>query len=146
MQVLSNEVFDKVFTIVKYAMADLEIVDGRGVSVPKWADLFYARSDHELIDTHLPCLSMRQIGAPQIGNDLMRDTQNGVNSTFQVDAYSNKSYDEAYSIMNDAGDVFIRLGYALTYGVEEMPTNSESLWRFTARFNRVIGANETLAL
>lgn len=143
---LSNEVFDKVFTIVKYAMADLEIVDGRGVSVPKWADLFYARSDHELIDTHLPCLSMRQIGAPQIGNDLMRDTQNGVNSTFQVDAYSNKSYDEAYSIMNDAGDVFIRLGYALTYGVEEMPTNSESLWRFTARFNRVIGANETLAL
>ena len=143
---LSNEVFDKVFTIVKYAMADLEIVDGRGVSVPKWADLFYARSDHELIDTHLPCLSMRQIGAPQIGNDLMRDTQNGVNSTFQVDAYSNKSYDEAYSIMNDAGDVFIRLGYALTYGVEEMPTDSESLWRFTARFNRVIGANETLAL
>jgi len=144
--VLSNEVFDKVFTIVKYAMADLEIVDGRGVSVPKWADLFYARSDHELIDTHLPCLSMRQIGAPQIGNDLMRDTQNGVNSTFQVDAYSNRSYDEAYSIMNDAGDVFIRLGYALTYGVEEMPTDSESLWRFTARFNRVIGANETLAL
>ena len=143
---LSNEVFDKVFTIVKYAMADLEIVDGRGVSVPKWADLFYARSDHELIDTHLPCLSMRQIGAPQIGNDLMRDTQNGVNSTFQVDAYSNRSYDEAYSIMNDAGDVFIRLGYALTYGVEEMPTDSESLWRFTARFNRVIGANETLAL
>jgi len=146
MQVLSNEVFEKVFTIVKYAMDDLEIVDGRGVSVPKWADLFYAQSDHELIDTHLPCLSMRQIGAPQIGNDLMRDTQNGVNSTFQVDAYSNKSYDEAYSIMNDAGDIFIRLGYALTYGVEEMPTKSESLWRFTARFNRVIGANETLAL
>ena len=142
----SNEVFDKVFTIVKYAMADLEIVDGRGVSVPKWADLFYARSEHELIDTSLPCLSMRQIGAPQIGNDLMRDTQNGVDSTFQVDAYSNKSYDEAYNIMNDAGDIFIRLGYALRFGIQEMPTDSESLWRFTARFNRVIGANETLAL
>ena len=143
---LSNEVFDKVFTIVKYAMGDLEIIDGRGVSVPKWADLFYARSDHELIDTQLPCLSMVQISAPQIGNDLMRDTQNGVDSTFQVDAYSNKSYDEAYSIMNDAGDVFIRLGYALTFGFQEMPTDSESLWRFTARFNRVVGANETLAL
>ena len=142
---LSNEVFDKVYTIVKYAMGDLEIVvDGK--SVPKWADLFYARSEHELKETSLPCLSMRQIGAPQVGNDLMRDTQNGVNSTFQVDVYSNKSYDEAYDILNDAGDIFIRLGYALTYGFEEIPTSSESLWRFTARFNRVIGANETLAL
>lgn len=142
---LSNEVFDKVFTIVKYAMGDLEIVVDEK-SVPKWADLFYARSEHELRETALPCLSMRQIGAPQVGNDLMRDTQNGVNSTFQVDVYSNKSYDEAYDILNDAGDIFIRLGYSLTYGFEEIPTGSESLWRFTARFNRVIGANETLAL
>ena len=120
------------------------IVDGKTQS--KWADLNYSRSEHELEETALPCLSMIQIGAPQIGNDLMRDAQNGVNSTFQIDAYSNKSYDEAYSIMNDAGDIFISLGYSLTFGIQEMPTDSESLWRFTARFSRVIGANDTLAL
>lgn len=142
---LSNEVFDKVFTIVKYAMGDLEIVVDEK-SVPKWADLFYARSDHEVIETSLPCLYMRQIGAPQIGDDLLRDVQHGVNSTFQVETISNKSYDEAYSIMNDAGDIFIRLGYSLTYGFQEMPTDSVSIWHFIARFNRVIGANETLAL
>ena len=34
---LSNEVFDKVYTIVKYAMGDLEI-EVNGESVPKWAD------------------------------------------------------------------------------------------------------------
>ena len=141
----SNEVFDKVFTIVKYAMDDLEIVDGRGVSVPKWADLFYARSTHELVATSVPCLYIRQIGALQVGNDLLHDVQNGIESTFQVESVSNKSYDEAYSILNDAGDVFIRLGYSLTYQTE-MPTDNESLWRFVARFSRVIGANETLAL
>ena len=142
---LSNEVFDKVFTIVKYAMGDLEIVDGRGVSVPKWADLFYARNTHEVMPTSLPCLYMRQIGAIQIGNDLLQNVQNGVNSTFQVESISNKSYDEAFSIINDAGDIFIQLGYSLTYQ-QEMPTDSPSVWRFVARFNRVIGANETLAL
>ena len=142
---LSNDVFDQVFTIVKYAMGDLEIEVGNE-SVPKWADLFYARSDHEVIETSLPCLYMRQIGAPQIGDDLMRDVQHGVNSTFQVETISNKSYDEAYSIMNDVGDIFIRLGYYLTYGFQEMPTDSVSIWHFIARFNRVIGANETLAL
>lgn len=141
----SNEVFDKIFTIVKYAMDDLEIIDGRGVSVPKWADLFYARSTHELAITSVPCLYMRQIGAVQIGNDLLRDVQNGIESTFQVESVSNKSYDEAYSIMNDAGDIFIRLGYSLDYQTE-IPTESESLWRFVARFSRVIGANEVLAL
>ena len=142
---LSNEVFDKVFTIVEYAMDDLEIVVNEK-SEQKWAGLNYSRSIHELAETELPCLSMIQLGAPQVGNDLMRDAQNGVNSTFQVDAYSNKSYDEAYSIINDAGNIFISIGYALTFGIQEMPTDSESLWRFTARFNRVIGANETLAL
>ncbi len=143
---LSNEVFDKVFSIVKYAMEDLEIVDGRGVSVPKWADLFYSRSEHDLKETSLPCLYMSQIGAPQIGNDLMRNAQNGVNSTFQVEAFSSKSYDEALSIINDAGNIFISIGYALTFGVQEIPTDSPSLWRFVARFNRVIGANDELAL
>lgn len=141
---LSNEVFDKVFTIVKYAMKDLEIeVDGE--SVPKWADLFYARSSQDLDDTSLPCLYMRQIGAPQIGMDLMRDVQNGVNSTFQVDSISNRSYDEAFEIINDAGDFFIKLGYALTYE-QELPTGTPSIWRFVARFNRVVGANDVLAL
>ena len=141
---LSNEVFDKVFTIVKYAMADLEItVDEK--SVPKWADLFYARSTHDVTPTSLPCLYMIQIGSPQVGNDLERRTQNAIDSTFQVESVSNKSYDEAYEIINDAGDIFIRLGYALTYQ-QEIPTDSESMYRFVARFNRVVGANDTLAL
>lgn len=141
---LSNEVFDKVYTIVKYAMGDLEI-EVNGESVPKWTDLFYARSSQDLKDTELPCLYMRQIGAPQIGMDLMRNVQNGVDSTFQVDTISSNSYDEAYEILNDAGDIFIRLGYALTYQ-QEIPTGNPSLWRFVARFNRVVGANDTLAL
>ena len=140
----SNEVFDKVFTIVKYAMDDLEI-EVNNKAVPKWADLYYARSTHELAVTSLPCLYMHQIGALQVGNDLMRNIQNGISSTFQVEAVSNKSYDEAYSIINDAGDIFIRLGYTLEYE-SEIPTDNESLWRFVARFNRVIGANEELAL
>lgn len=142
---LSNEVFDKVYTIVKYAMGDLEI-EVNGESVPKWADLFYARSDHEINDTSLPCLYMQQIGAPQVGNDLMRTTQNGVDSTFQIESTSNTSYDEAFNIINDAGDIFIRLGYALTFGLQEIPTDSPSIWRFVARFNRIVGANDTLAL
>ena len=143
---LSNEVFDEVYTIVKQAMKDLEIIDSRGTSVAKYPNLNYARALHELEDTKLPCLLMRQIGAPQIGNDLMRDAQHGVNSTFQVESCSDVSYDEAYQIMNDAGDIFVKLGYALTFGVEEMPTNSPSLWRFVARFNRVVGGQDILTL
>lgn len=143
---LSNEVFDKVYTIVKYAMADLTTTNTDGDTVPKWSNLHCGRSIHELAPTSLPCLYMRQIGAPQIGDDLMRNTQNGVDSTFQVESVSNTSYDEAFSILNDAGDIFIRLGYSLTFGLQEIPTDSESLWRFVARFNRVIGANEDIAL
>ena len=142
---LSNEVFDKVYTIVKAAMSDLEIVVDSKV-VAKWANLNYARAIHELEEATLPCLLIRQIGAPQIGNDLMRTSQNGVNSTFQVESTSDVSYEDAYDIMNDAGDIFIKLGYALTYGIEEMPTNSPSLWRFVARFNRIVGGQDVLTL
>ena len=143
---LSNEVFDKVYTIVKQAMKDLEITDSKGRSVPKWATLKYARSLHELEATTLPCLLIRQIGAPQVGDDLMRNAQNGVDSTFQVEVTSSVSYDEAYDVMNDAGDIFIRLGYSLIYGIQEVPTDSPSLWRFVARFNRVVGGQDVLTL
>lgn len=143
---LSNEVFDKVFTIVKQAMKDLEITNSKGNTVQKWKTLKYARSLHELEATSLPCLLMRQIGSPQIGDDLMRISQNGVYSTFQVEVTSSVSYDEAYDIMNDAGDIFIQLGYSLIYGIQEIPTESPSLWRFVARFNRVVGGQDTLTL
>lgn len=143
---LSNEVFDKVYTIVKQAMKDLEITNKKGVSVPKWSTLKYARSLHELEATSLPCLLMQQIGSNQIGDDLMRNVQNGVDSTFQVVVTSSVSYDEAYNIINDAGDIFIQLGYSLIYGITELNTESPSLWRFVARFNRVVGGQDTLSL
>lgn len=145
---LSNEVYDRVYTIVKMCMQDLTKRDSEGESVQKWADLFYTRNLHDIDDPEpqLPLLCMRQIGAPQIGNDLMRNAQNGVDSTFQVESFSSVSYDEAYEIINDAGNIFIELGYALTYGVMELPTGSPTLWRFLARFNRVVGANDTLSL
>lgn len=142
---LSNDVFDKVYTIVKAAMSDLEIIVDDKV-VAKWANLNYARAIHELENTTLPCLYIRQIGAPQVGNDLMHNVQNGVDSTFQVETVSDVSYEEAYDIMNDAGDIFIKLGYGLTYGIEEMSTNSPSLWRFVARFNRIVGGQDALTL
>lgn len=143
---LSNEVFDKVFTIVEQAMKDIEITDSKGRSVPKYKNLKCARGLHELETTSLPCLLMTQIGAPQIGDDLLRKSQNGVNSTFQVLVTSSVSYDEAYDIINDAGDIFIQLGYALTYGIQELNTDSPSIWRFVARFNRVVGGQDVLTL
>ena len=143
---LSNEVFDKVFTIVKQAVNDIEIKDSQGEFVQKWTDLKFARSLHELEDAELPCVLMIQIGAPQTGLDLMRNTMNAVDSTFQVESISSISYDEAYDLINDVGDVFIQLGYALTFGAQEIMTDQASLWRFVARFNRVVGADDTLAL
>ena len=80
---LSNEVFDKVYTIVKSAMEDITI-EQNGEDVPKWASLNIARSLHELEDAELPCLLIQQIGAPQVGEDLMHDTQIAVDSTFQI--------------------------------------------------------------
>jgi len=144
--VLSNEVFDKVFTIVKQAMKDLEITDSKGRTVQKWKTLKCARSLHEVESISLPCLFMRQIGSTQIGDDLLRKSQNGIDSTFQVEVTSSVSYDEAYNIINDAGDIFNQLGYSLSFGVQEVSTDSPSLWRFVARFNRVVGGQDELTL
>ena len=143
---LSNDVFDKVYTIVKTAMSDLEIVNSKGESVPKWAGLNFARSLHELEETALPCLLVMQIGSPQVGDDLLRKAQNGVDSTFQVESTSSTSYEEAYDAMGDVGDILNQLGYSLTYGVQELPTTSPSLWRFVARFNRVVGGQDVLSI
>lgn len=137
---LSNEVFDQVYTIIKYAMADIEKVDEDGNTYKPYEDLEIVRSIRDDSMPNLPCLAVRQIGSITVGNDLERLAQNGINSTFQLDSYSNVSYEEAYEILNDVGDLMMQLGYSLNFGIQELST--PTIWRFVARFNRVVGANE----
>lgn len=141
---LSNKVFDEVYTLVKEAIKDYSVTDDDGnISYP-YEELNITRSIRDDAIADFPCLSVRQIGAIPIGNDLERKNQNAIESVFQIDSYSNISYDEAYELMDFAGETIMQLGYSLTYGIEEMSTMT--YWRFVARFSRIVGANETLTL
>lgn len=104
----------------------------------EYPDLAFSRSLKTESEPSLPCLAVVQIDAKEKGKTLDGKAMNAINSVFQIDSYSAESYDEAYELIGKAGDIMLRLGYELKIQKEV----STTVWRFVARFSRVIGANE----
>lgn len=123
---LSNDVFDQVYTLVKSEMLE------------EYPNLAFSRSIKTESEPSLPCLAVIQIDAFEKGKTLDGSNMNGMQSIFQIESYSDESYDEAFEIIGKAGDIMSRLGYELKTQKEA----STNVWRFVARFQRVIGANE----
>lgn len=104
-------------------------------------DLFFS-STNQQTPAEMPCLSIVSLGEPQTGNDLEQNTQNFILSTIELRGYDNKTYNNAYNLVNKAGDIMVGMRYSLIMGIEDISDSSAKI--AVARFRRIYGAGDFL--
>ena len=72
-----------------------------------------------------PTVSVEQIDNSDAARDL-ENSENGVNSTIQIQAFSNKSLTEARNVMDIVCDAMRQMGYARTFGPEPLLNMSDT--------------------
>ena len=93
----------------------------------------------------LPALLIDQIDNPDAAEDL-ENSENAVESTVEIQTYSNKSLTESRKIINIACDAMRQMGYRRMMGPKQVTNAGNSkIFRMVARFSRVIGSGEEIA-
>lgn len=92
----------------------------------------------------LPALLVDQIDNPDTAEDL-ENSENAVESTIEIQSYSNKSLNESRKIINIACDAMRQMGYRRRMGPKQVINAGDNkIFRMTARFSRVIGYGEEI--
>ena len=91
-----------------------------------------------------PCIMVDQIDNPDVAEDL-ENSENAVESTIEIQAYSNKSLTESRKIINIACDAMRQMGYRRRMGPKQVTNAGNSkIFRMVARFTRVVGSGEEI--
>lgn len=87
-----------------------------------------------------PTLNVDSLGEPSTADDLERNAQNAISSTIELKAYTTTSLTDARTLIDEAGDVMISMGYSLIYGPEDISSGDKNI--MVARFRRTVGAGD----
>ena len=88
-----------------------------------------------------PFVYVQTLPATEQGRDLQGTSVNGALFGFQIDVYSNKTQAEARKVMSEITRIMKTMGFE----INSMPGfESTDVHRCTARFRRMIGANDKL--
>lgn len=91
-----------------------------------------------------PTLLVDQIDNPDTAVDL-ENSENAMESTIEIQTYSNKSLTESRKIINIACDAMRQMGYRRRMGPKQvMNAGNSKIFRMVARFSRVIGVGEEI--
>ena len=95
-----------------------------------------------LTGTIFPTKNVHEMRGTEIGETIDGQTMNGINSTYQVDVIVNTQQSDAKKILAIVASVFKRMRFE----VISMPEfdSEEKIYRSTARFSRLIAANDRL--
>lgn len=87
-----------------------------------------------------PALSIVQIDNPDYAVD-MENFENAVQSTVEIQAFSNKNITQAKTIINKACDGMRIMGYERKYGPTEKKNAADTnIYRMVARFRRIVNS------
>ena len=89
-----------------------------------------------------PFVYVNALPASEQGRDLQGTSVNGALFGFQIDVYSNKTQNEARKVMTEVTRIMKTMGFE----INSMPSfeSTSDVHRMTARFRRIIGANDKL--
>ena len=89
-----------------------------------------------------PFVYVQTLPATEQGRDLQGTSVNGALFAYQVDVYSNKTQSEARNVMS----VITKNMKTMGFEIVSMPSfeNTKDVHRMTARFRRIMGANDKL--
>ena len=120
-----NRVFTNVKTYVNSIYPNVNCQNSRTISTPE-----------------LPALAFEQIDNTEVAVDLDKgnfDDDVAVNSTVEIQVYSNKDIIEATDIINAACKAMRAMNYTRNYGAREVTiAEQRGIHRMVARFSRII--------
>ncbi|MBO5922811.1 MAG: hypothetical protein J6Q48_10560 [Bacteroidaceae bacterium] len=88
-----------------------------------------------------PFVFVNAMPAIEQGMDLYGGAVNGALFTFQIDVYDNKSQARARRVMAETSTVMKTMGFEII-AMPNFESTQDNTHRMTARFRRVIGAND----
>ena len=89
-----------------------------------------------------PFVYVNALPATEQGKDFQGTSVNGALFGFQIDVYSNKTQTEARKVMTEVTRIMKSMGFE----INSMPSfqSTQDTHRMTARFRRMIGANDII--
>ena len=97
-------------------------------------------NDRSKSPASFPSLSVVQIDSPEIAIDL-ENSENAVQSTVEIQAFSNKNITEAKTVISKACDGMRIMGYVRNYGPMKVSNATDTnVYRMVARFRRIVSS------
>lgn len=107
----------------------------------KYPTIYFTSNGKKLSDAIFPTVYIHRMAAAERGADLEGLSINATLETFQVDVFTNTNQSDVGRIMSVVADVFKEMRFK----VVALPEfNEGDTYRSTARFQRIIGANDSL--
>lgn len=109
----------------------------------KFPNIYFTTSDKVSTNPKFPTVYLKKLQGQERGRTLDGTTVNGVLAGFQIDVIDNKSDNNSENVSDVVGDIMKSMGFEM---VGDPFPNSQSTdeYRFTARYQRLIGASDTL--
>ncbi len=107
----------------------------------KYPTVYFTSNSKNLNDAIFPTVYIHRMAAAERGADLEGISINATLETFQVDVFTNTNQSDAGVIMSVVTDAFKEMRFKVIAIPEFLGGDT---YRSTARFQRVIGANDSL--
>lgn len=107
----------------------------------RYPNIYFTSNSKKLSEATFPTVYIHRMAAAEQGTDLEGISINATLETFQVDVFTNTGQSDSGRIMSVVADVFKEMRFKLIALPE---FNEGDTYRSTARFQRVIGANDSL--
>lgn len=107
----------------------------------KYPEIYFTSNGKSLDEATFPTVYIHRMAAAEMGGDLSGTAINATRETFQVDVFTDTSQTDAGYIMSVVAEKFKEMRFQIT----AMPEfNEGETYRSTARFQRIVGANDIL--
>lgn len=125
-----TEIEYKVFTYIKYYMSDI------------YPEMNFTTKNQNIDDIEFPTLLLHELTPVETGQDLDNTTVNAIISTIEIVVYTDTTETECKEIIGEATSLMKRL----RFNISALPivTTNNNISMAVARFNRVIGMDDTL--
>ena len=108
---------------------------------PTFPNIYYTSQIQTLTESQFPCVYIHMVDSYEVGEDTERTTINGLNTTFQAEAYVNTTQADCVTIMSAMMTQLKKMRFSVT-GFPVYTSNG-NVFRGVIRVRRLIGANDT---
>ena len=107
-----------------------------------YPDINFTTSDKTMTDPKFPTVYLKRMQGAERGQDLEGSSVNAMLVTFQVEVTDNISDTRALEVADECCAVMKSMGFQLVG--EPIPDNANGKFRNIARYQRIVGHNDTL--